>query len=161
MKQPIRLTVISIGILLVGLLIWLVGPVRIYCLRTYPPPTWDNPPIHPEAKDISVTLVDRLQQSTLLRGEDEGPTLFHKVVTYTIAPDTKAMDEYLFDVLVRDCWDYNYSLSPGTGGSEAEHVFEWTKIGQSRPVYYYDIVTRQIPSGDYQILIRTRRTPDK
>ena len=158
MKHPIRRAVILVGILLLGVLLW-VSPTRIYCMRTYPPPSWDNPPIPPTAKDISITVVDRLEEVPTLLRRDDGPTILHKVVTYTIAPDTEWSHDYLFWLLVKDCWNFSYRASPGAGGVDSvDHVFKWR---QSRSDYFYDMVTRPLPSNDIEVIIHTRRTANK
>ena len=165
MKRPIRLTVIAVGILLLGVLLWF-SPTRIYCLRPYPPPTWDNPPIPSTAKDTSIAMVDKVEGPTLVHSYlhgDDNSTILHKVVTYKVdktAQETEEWRDLLFWFLVRDCWNFTGRTSPGAGGiQDVDHGFEWTNMAGS--AYFYDMVTRQLPSGHIQVIIHTRRTVDK
>jgi hypothetical protein len=159
-RRPIVLILIIIGLLLLGSLLWF-SPTRVYCLRTYPPPTWENPPIPPTAKEVSITVADRREEESTLLKQDDGPTILHKIVTYTVAPGTYDRDQFLFWSLVRDCWEFQWRTSPGVGGiSDVDHRFKWASIGSNR-FYFYDMVTRKLPTGDIQVIIHTRRTVDE
>ena len=160
MRYSTMLKLIVAGILLITLLC--IAPTRIYCLRPYAPSTWDNPPIHPDARDVSVTVVDRVEEEPTLLRQNDGATILHKVVTYKIANDTKDLGKFLFWSLVNDCWQFRWSTSPGAGGSTSvNHRYEWTSIIQRRPIYFYDMLTGTLPSNDLEVVIHTRRSVDE
>ena len=160
MRYSTMLKVVIVGILLITML-W-IAPTRIYCLRPYPPPTWDNPPIHPNARDVAVMIVDRPEVEPTLLRQNDGPTILHKVVTYKIASDTNALGQFLFWSLANDCWQFGWSNSPGAEGiSTVNHRYEWRSILQSKPIYFYDMLTRTISSDDLEVVIHTRRSADE
>ena len=91
-----------------------LGPVLAYPFFSHPPPSVDNPPLLPDARQVKV-----MQTSDPDR----------KIVTYATASAPDDVYKFYRDALTKDGWGRKYAYPQPTPASDAIVVLEWDQHG--------------------------------